>query len=74
MAVILVSLVGIQGSFLSALIMFAPHPLYRAYAANPLDDQVLAGVLMCIPAAFVYVASTIWSLSRMFGNSRHHVR
>ncbi|QPC95707.1 hypothetical protein GA829_34525 (plasmid) [Mesorhizobium sp. INR15] len=74
MAVVLVSLVGIQGSFLSALIMFAPHPLYAAYSGNGLDDQVLAGVLMCIPASFVYLGSTIWALSRMLGNSRTHVR
>lgn len=73
MAVILVSLVGIQGSFLSALIMFAPHPLYGAYAGNSLDDQVLAGVLMCIPASLVYLGSTIWALSRMLRNSRPHV-
>jgi cytochrome c oxidase assembly factor CtaG len=74
MAVLLVSLVGIQGAFLSALIMFAPHGLYRAYAGNPLDDQVLAGVLMCIPASFVYLGSTIWALSRMLGNGRTHAR
>jgi cytochrome c oxidase assembly factor CtaG len=70
MAVILVSLVGIQGALLSALITFAPHSLYGAYAGNPLDDQVLAGVLMCIPASFVYLGSTIWALWRMLGNSR----
>lgn len=72
MAVLLVSLVGIQGAFLSALIMFAPHGLYRAYASNSLDDQVLAGVLMCIPASFVYLGSTVWALSRMLGNGRPH--
>ena len=74
MAVLLVSLVGIQGAFLSALIMFAPQGLYRAYAGNPLDDQVLAGVLMCIPASFVYLGSTVWALSRMLGNGRSHAR
>jgi len=74
MAVLLVSLVGIQGAFLSALIMFAPYGLYGAYAGNPLDDQVLAGVLMCIPASFVYLGSTIWALSRMLGNGRTHAR
>lgn len=73
MAAMLVSLVGIQGALLSALIMFAPYPLYTFYAANPIDDQVLAGILMCIPASFVYFASTIWALSRMLGN-RHGTR
>jgi hypothetical protein len=50
--------------------MFAGHPLYSAYAGNPLDDQVLAGVLMCIPASFVYLGSTVWALWRMLGNNR----
>ena len=73
-AVILVSLVGIQGSFLAALIMFAPRSLYAAYAANGMDDQALSGVLMCIPASFIYLGSTIWALSRMIGNGRSHAR
>ncbi len=73
-AVILVSLVGLQGSFLAALIMFAGHPLYGAYAGNPLDDQVLAGLLMCIPASFVYLGSTVWALSRMLRNGSPDAR
>jgi len=73
-AVLLVSLVGIQGALLSALLMFAPHGLYSAYAGNPLDDQVTAGVLMCIPASFVYLGSSVWALARMIGGRRSHVR
>jgi putative membrane protein len=73
-AVILVSLVGIQGSFLAALIMFAPDPLYAAYAANGPDDQALSGILMCIPASFIYLGSTVWALSRMMGNGRSDAR
>ncbi len=65
MAVMMVSLVGIQGAFMGALISFAPHPLYAAYSNNSLNDQALAGVMMCIPASLVYLASTIWALARM---------
>ena len=64
MMILMVSLVGLQGSFLAALITFAPRPLYAAYAANSIDDQALGGVLMCIPASFLYLGSTIWALSR----------
>ncbi len=65
MAVIMVSLVGIQGAFMGGLISIAPHPLYAAYAGNSLNDQALAGVMMCIPASLVYLSSTIWALVRM---------
>ena len=74
MAVLLVSLVGIQGAFLSALIMFAPRSLYAGYAGNPLDDQVLAGVLMCIPASFIYLGTTLWALARMLGHESRRAR
>ena len=65
MAVMMVSLIGIQGALMGAIISFAPHPLYAAYAGNGLDDQALAGVMMCIPASLIYLASTIWALARM---------
>ena len=70
MMILMVSLVGIQGSFLAALITFAPRPLYAAYAANPIDDQALGGVLMCIPASFLYLGSSIWALWRMLNGGR----
>lgn len=70
MMILMVSLVGIQGSFLAALITFSPRPLYAAYAANPIDDQALGGVLMCIPASFLYLGSTIWALSRMLSGDK----
>ncbi len=65
MAVMMVSLVGIQGAFMGAIIAFAPHPLYAAYAGNELSDQALAGVMMCIPASLIYLTSTIWALARL---------
>lgn len=65
MVALIMSLVGLAGALLSALIMFAPTQLCRAYVGNPMEDQVLAGLLMCIPASFVYLASTVWALWRM---------
>jgi putative membrane protein len=73
MMILMVSLVGLQGSFLAALITFAPRPLYAAYAANSIDDQALGGVLMCIPASFLYLGSTIWALSRMLNGDKLRV-
>ena len=70
MMILMVSLVGLQGSFLAALITFAPRSLYAAYAANSIDDQALGGVLMCIPASFLYLGSTIWALSRMLNGEK----
>ena len=74
LAAIIVSLVSLQGSLLSAILMFSPVPLCSSYAGNPLDDQVLAGLLMCIPASFVYVGSTVWALTRIIGNGPTHAR
>ena len=73
MMILMVSLVGIQGSFLAALITFAPRHLYAAYAANSIDDQAFGGVLMCIPASFLYLGSTIWALSRMLTGEKLRV-
>jgi cytochrome c oxidase assembly factor CtaG len=68
MAVMMVSLVGLQGAFMGAIISFAQHPLYAAYAGNSLNDQALAGVMMCIPASLIYLLSSIWALARMLQN------
>ena len=68
MAVMMVSLIGVQGAFMGAVISFAQHPLYAAYAGNSLNDQALAGVMMCVPASLIYVASSIWALARMLRN------
>ena len=70
----IVSLVSLQGALLSALIMFAPGQLCTTYAGNPLQDQVLAGLLMCIPASFVYCGSTVWALWRLLAPDAHHAQ
>jgi putative membrane protein len=65
MAVMMVSLIGIQGAFMGAIISFAQRPLYAAYCGNSLNDQALAGVMMCIPASLIYLVSSIWALTKM---------
>jgi putative membrane protein len=67
-SILMVTLVGLQGAMLAALITLAPRPLYSAYAARPdaLADQVTAGVLMWVPASLVYLASTVMALRRLF--------
>ncbi len=62
----LVTLVGLQGNLMAALITLAPAPLYASYAgANGLADQQEAGLLMWIPAAVIYLASTVWALRKL---------
>lgn len=48
-----------------ALMILAPRPLYAAQAAGEwgltqLQDQQLAGLVMWVPAGFVYVAALAW--------------
>ena len=72
LAAVIVSLVSLQGSLLSAILMFAPKQLCGSYAGNPIEDQVMAGLLMCIPASFVYLGSTVWALSRLLSEKPTH--
>jgi cytochrome c oxidase assembly factor CtaG/cytochrome c2 len=53
---------------LGGLLVYAPAPWYPSHAAgaalwglSPLEDQQLAGVIMWIPAGFVYVAAAVWA-------------
>jgi putative membrane protein len=55
---------ALHTGLLGALLTFAPHPWYPAYAAaaNPfglsvLEDQQLGGLIMWIPASLVFVAA-----------------
>lgn len=68
MGVLMVSLVGLEGALLAALITLAPRPLYAVYAghADALSDQVAAGVLMWVPASLLYLASSVLALRRLF--------
>lgn len=70
-AVLVVFTMGLQSVFLSALLTFAPTPWYEGYAVSarvwgldPLTDQQLAGLVMWIPAGFVYFGIAVGLLTR----------
>jgi putative membrane protein len=51
-----VTLVGLQGNLMAALITLSPTPLYTSYAGpGGLADQQWAGLIMWIPAGVVYI-------------------
>ena len=69
--VLLVFAMAVQGSVLGALITFARRPLYEAHAAidpvwriTPLADQELAGLIMWVPPALLYIAVTAYLFVR----------
>lgn len=70
-AVVLVTLIGLQGNLLAALITLAPHTLYTNYAGNPLADQQVAGLLMWMPAGLVYLVATARALHVAIGPHKH---
>jgi putative membrane protein len=58
---------ALQGSILGALITFASRPLYAAYVTaprawglEPLVDQQLAGLIMWVPPALLYMGVTAY--------------
>lgn len=64
-AILLVTLVGLQGNLLAALITLAPNPLYVSYSSQPLGDQQVAGLLMWVPAGVIYLGSTMFAIARL---------
>jgi putative membrane protein len=57
---------GLQCTLLGAFITFARHPWYAAHygttaawGLSPLEDQQLAGMIMWIPAGFVYLVALL---------------
>lgn len=59
---IFVATFGVEMGFLGALLTFAGHPFYpahltttQAWGLTPLEDQQLAGLIMWIPASFIYL-------------------
>lgn len=64
-AIVLVTLVGLQGNLMAALITLAPTPIYAGYAQSAgIADQQMAGILMWVPAGLIYLASTMWALGK----------
>lgn len=62
---------ALQGSILGALLTFAARPLYSSHAQiapewglEPLADQQLAGLIMWVPPAVLYVGVTAYLFSR----------
>lgn len=62
----------IHTGFLGALLTFAPSPWYavfgdhiRAWGLSPLEDQQIAGMIMWVPMAGLYLAAGLWSLGRL---------
>lgn len=65
-SVLLVTMVGLQGNLMAALITLAPQPLYASYAGpGGLVDQQWAGLLMWVPAGLIYLVSTLLALRRL---------
>lgn len=62
----------VQMGLLGALLTFAPTPFYAphflatgAWGLSPLEDQQLAGLIMWVPAAAVYLATALTIMSRL---------
>ena len=73
-AIILVTLTGLQGNLMAALITLAPVPIYAYHGPDALSDQQTAGLLMWVPAGLVYLASTIWAIHRLITVPRRRGR
>jgi cytochrome c oxidase assembly factor CtaG len=64
-AVLALFVTVLHSGMLGALLTFAPRLLYASYAngagaIDPLVDQQLAGMLMWVPMAAVYVVAAMW--------------
>jgi putative membrane protein len=71
----------VHTGFLSALITFAPHPLYAwylnrtaAWGLGPLDDQQLAGLIMGVPVAVIYLLACLALAARLLTPARSSQR
>lgn len=63
----------VQMGLLGALLTFAGSPLYDWHATttqpwglNPIEDQQLAGLIMWVPGAGLYLAAALWLANRWF--------
>lgn len=72
-AVLVVFVTGVQSTALGAVLVFASAVLYPtqtagapAWGLSPLDDQRLAGALMWVPPAIVYIVVMAVLLGRWF--------
>jgi cytochrome c oxidase assembly factor CtaG len=65
--VALIAMAGAQMSVLGALLTLSPAPWYPAYVSTeaargltPLVDQQIAGLIMWVPAGFIYLGLAAW--------------
>lgn len=72
--ILLVTLVGLQGNLMAALITLAPRPIYAHYAIRELADQQIAGLLMWVPAGIAYIGSTVWAILQLVGSGNQPTR
>lgn len=68
-------LTTVQMGLLGALLTFAAKPLYgwhflttQPWGLTPLEDQQLAGLIMWVPGAGLYLAAALWSLGGLLGD------
>jgi putative membrane protein len=73
-AILALFLAMLHTGMLGALLTFAPQPWYPVFAGrtepwglSPLEDQQLAGLLMCVPMSGVYLGVAIAMLGRALG-------
>ena len=75
-AVLYLFTAALQSTALGALITTAARPWYtvhsattRAWGLSPIEDQQLAGLIMWVPAGFVYLAALAAELTLVLGSS-----
>lgn len=61
----MVTLVGLSTSLIGALIALSTHRIYLLDEDTPFSDQALAGIMMCIPASFLFLGTSIAALARI---------
>jgi cytochrome c oxidase assembly factor CtaG/polyferredoxin len=74
-------LADLQNTLLAAVLTFSDQPLYSYYAQrprlgnlSPLEDQVVAGVLMWVPGSLAFLAPVFFiGIRLLFGSSQRRV-
>lgn len=74
-AILLLFTTALQGGLLGALLTFSKMVWYPYYLEShlltgitPLEDQIIAGLLMWIPPGIIYLAATLALLARLLGS------
>lgn len=71
-SIFLTVIVGLQANLLAALLLLSPRVIYPSYKSAGLVDQQIAALLMFVPASFVFLGASIWSIAKLVrGSSKH---